>query len=346
MQDLNQPALGNENMNKKELKEILRLHKLWVETEGKGGKRANLVEAYLAEANLAGVNFERANLIGVNLVLAKLVLANLHEANLEEAYLKGVDLQRAYLVGADLREADLHRADLHRANLEEANLHGANLHEADLSYIRINQKTVNQIPEEIQEVYRGKWIILSDDSSLIIRSIEFPPEYHQAGISILNYFGTVLRTKYPEVKAKTRIEQEGLKLIMTIDPVKGDKEIIEKALDDYGLVVTGKITPEEFTDDKFAALELKNELRIAHHRIESQREFLQITKENYSQRIKSLEEEVDWLRNTVGSAVQRNHNINVNVTAGDKTDVNAGGNVSYAKDEGNAKITGVVRAEK
>lgn len=37
--------------------------------------------------------------------------------------------------------------------------------------------------------------------------ITFAPEYYQAGLSILNYFGTVLRNKYPEQKATVKIEQ-------------------------------------------------------------------------------------------------------------------------------------------
>ncbi len=37
---------------------------------------------------------------------------------------------------------------------------------------------------------------------------------------------------------------------MIIDPLEGDREVIEKTLDEYGLVVTGKMTPEEFPQDE------------------------------------------------------------------------------------------------
>ncbi|MCP4107357.1 MAG: hypothetical protein GY749_17740 [Desulfobacteraceae bacterium] len=63
--------------------------------------------------------------------------------------------------------------------------------------------------------------------------IEFPPEHRQAGIAILDYFGTVLRKKYPDTKATVSIKQEHMKLIMVIDPAEGEGEIIEKALDEY-----------------------------------------------------------------------------------------------------------------
>ncbi|MCP4350955.1 MAG: hypothetical protein GY795_36275 [Desulfobacterales bacterium] len=66
-----------------------------------------------------------------------------------------------------------------------------------------------------------------------LKRIEFSPEHHQAGIAILDYFGTVLRKKYPDTKATVSIKQEHMKLTMIIDPVEGEAEIIEKALDEY-----------------------------------------------------------------------------------------------------------------
>jgi hypothetical protein len=103
---------------------------------------------------------------------------------------------------------------------------------------------------------------------VINRSIEFPPQYHQAGLGILSYFGTVLREKYPEHNAKVRIEQEGLCVRLIIESENGDREVIEKALQEYELVVRGERQPEEFFSNKSKVLELKNELRIAQVRIE------------------------------------------------------------------------------
>ncbi|MCP4108141.1 MAG: toll/interleukin-1 receptor domain-containing protein [Desulfobacteraceae bacterium] len=194
------------------------------------------------------------------------------------------------------------------------------------------------------------WLIVSlvredNKTHLIERFIEFPPEYHQAGISVLNYFGTVLKKKLPGTKATIKIEQDGLKVKMIINPVDGgDKEIIEKTLDEYGLVIMGRMTPEEFTKgDKFAKLELKNELRIAYHRIESQRELLQITKEGYNQRIESLElskesleEQVGWLRNIVGKAIQSDHNVNISI--GDKSEITPDGDMNHDKGNSTAGI--------
>ena len=94
-------------MNEKELKKILAAHKLWLETKGEKGSRANLIGADLIGATLSG--------------------ANLRRASLSEAHLNGADLS-----GADLRRADLRRADFMGANLRGANLRATNLRDANL----------------------------------------------------------------------------------------------------------------------------------------------------------------------------------------------------------------------
>ena len=103
-------------MEIKKLKEILKLHAMWLKgTEH--GKRANLKDVNLERANLKDANLECVNLEGANLKDA-----NLERANLERANLKDVNLE-----GANLECANLERANLERANLECVNLKGANL---------------------------------------------------------------------------------------------------------------------------------------------------------------------------------------------------------------------------
>lgn len=126
-------------MTGEEIKEILDLHKKWLDGE-EGGVRANLSEAYLRGADLHGANLRKADLSGANLIGADLCRANLVGANLIGAelciaYLCGADLREAdmseaILVGANLLEADLMEANLSRAYLHGAKLHGANLHGA------------------------------------------------------------------------------------------------------------------------------------------------------------------------------------------------------------------------
>lgn len=89
------PHPKGEPLSREKLKEILALHRQYIQRGGKSGKRAEL---------------EGANLQG----------ADLRDANLEYA-----DLQNTNLQGADLRNADLEYAHIGGANLSTANLEGA-----------------------------------------------------------------------------------------------------------------------------------------------------------------------------------------------------------------------------
>ena len=111
-----------------ELEEILRLHEEWRESDGKGGRQADLTGANLIGADLIG-----ADLIGADLTGANLTGANLTGANLTGAILTGSALKEAILTGSALDDADLRRAILSGSALDYADLTGANLTEADLT---------------------------------------------------------------------------------------------------------------------------------------------------------------------------------------------------------------------
>lgn len=109
--------------------EILRLHKMWLESE-EGGQRADL-----RGADLRGADLREAKLCGANLCGT-----NLREANLSGADLRGADLREANLCGANLCRAYLCEANLSGADLREAVLSGAYLCEAELSEAKIIYK--------------------------------------------------------------------------------------------------------------------------------------------------------------------------------------------------------------
>lgn len=115
---------------------------------------------------------------------------------------------------------------------------------------------------------------VESNNPIIDRCIEFPPEYHQAGLDILNYFGTYLREQYPEENASVKIEQQGLRVRLIIQTEDGRTETIEKALHEYELIVTGAEPPERFAKSDKLILELRNELRIAKFRLESQQDII------------------------------------------------------------------------
>lgn len=117
---------------------------------------------------------------------------------------------------------------------------------------------------------------ITTERVVVDRCIEFPPEYHQAGLGILNYFGVFLRENYPERDAKVKIEQHGLSVRMIIETSDGDTEVVEKALHDYELVMSGKVQPETISQNDKVVLDLKNELRITQFRLESQQDIIEV----------------------------------------------------------------------
>jgi hypothetical protein len=153
--------------------------------------------------------------------------------------------------------------------------------------------------------------ITQDDNYLhentIERALEFPKEYYQAGISILSYFGDVLKQKYPGIQAKIRIEQDGNLVRLHIQAEDGSKEIIEKTLEEYAMVVTDKASPEILFEDKLQIMALNNKLEIAKMEVRQTRDLLMITENNYSGRVRTLEEEIGYLREQVGSQMMLVH---------------------------------------
>lgn len=138
------------------------------------------------------------------------------------------------------------------------------------------------------------------ESSIIDRSIEFPPEYHQAGIGILNYFATYLNEQCPAENATVRIEQSGLKVRMIVQSDGGNEEVIEKALHEYQMIVSGEERADKFTDNEKLILELRNELRVAKFRLESQQDIISL--QNLS--AQKSEERITGLLNILGKGLQ------------------------------------------
>src|ERR1700736_1448364 len=111
-----------------DLAEILDQHKLWVESGGESGAKADLSGVNLSKADLTGVNLQGAHLHRTNLVGADLSMANLRGVSLVRS-----NLQNANLLGTELRGANLMGANLYGAEgLWFGRLGGTNLFDAVL----------------------------------------------------------------------------------------------------------------------------------------------------------------------------------------------------------------------
>ena len=126
-------------MTQEEIKEILDLHKIWSESYGQKGERADF-----SNADLHGVDLSGANLRG----------AFLSRANCKWVDFEGANLREANLEGADLWKANLKNVDLNRADLTRTDLRGVDLRDIDLTKIK-NYETTNV------------WILITNDWKLV-----------------------------------------------------------------------------------------------------------------------------------------------------------------------------------
>ncbi len=111
-----------------ELAQVLDQHRIWVESGGETGAKADLSGVSLAKADLTGVNLQGASLQRVNLSGADLSMANLRGASLVQA-----DMRDTNLLGAELRGSNLMGANLYGAEgVWVGRLGGANLFDAIL----------------------------------------------------------------------------------------------------------------------------------------------------------------------------------------------------------------------
>lgn len=248
-------------------------------------KRADLRAANLQGAILAGANLREANLSG-----AMLFGADLRNADFQGASLYGADLSGANLEGANLVEANLAKTDFKGAKLPGVRLAAQTaldelahpLTDQQIALVVFAEKevkksevtTIQEAPPEVirqdppqiiqQDHQQAVPKVSINNNRTIVRSILFDRENLQAGIGILNYFTEILRQKYEDSNAKVIIEQEGLNVRLSIETADGKKRVIEKALENYITVVTGRETIANFLPEPLAGLAFKQKLDLVH----------------------------------------------------------------------------------
>jgi len=184
-----------------------------------------------------------------------------------------------------------------------------------------------------------------DDTLKIERSIEFPPEYWTAGTSILSYFSHILSVKYPDQNIKVRIEQEGLLLRMIIDTPTGERELIEQTLNEYRMVITGKLPPENFLNNPFELMALKNKLEMTQLELKMSEKLFAITSNRDRGDIVDLKTQVREFQSIIGKGLQAKDNksdlpitVNVTVNANDHLSQNNTNQHGQGDNIGNDKV--------
>lgn len=153
-----------------------------------------------------------------------------------------------------------------------------------------------------------------NDTTIIDRCIKFPAEYQQAGLGILNYFSVYLRERYPNEDATISIEQHGLNIRLTIETPDGNSEIVEKALQEYELIVSGQEAPEKFTSNDKVILELRNEIRMFKARIEFKQDVIGIK-----------DKQIDQLLSLVGQGLAKPSPLVIDL----KSTINNSNNIQF-----------------
>jgi hypothetical protein len=133
-----------------DLEAVRTQHKLWLDTNGKSGARANLSYADLRRADLSGMDLNGADLSGADLSGADLTAANLARADLRTANMGDTNLSSTEMGGAFLSQADLSGARFEPKNFPE--LHElARAHGLHLMTYQITPNPLTQIRKQFQD---------------------------------------------------------------------------------------------------------------------------------------------------------------------------------------------------
>ncbi|MBY0356251.1 MAG: pentapeptide repeat-containing protein [Rickettsiales bacterium] len=148
MENLSSPTFpgtaGLERLDQEVFTQILQAHKLWLNSEGKEGRRANLKDTDLRHISFTGANLVQASLRGVNLEGVDLRGAQLHEADFTEARLIGANLSNLQLRRVNFASAMLDRAILDQADVSYSNFLNAQLNEASLRGANLERAVLRQ----------------------------------------------------------------------------------------------------------------------------------------------------------------------------------------------------------
>ncbi len=204
-------------ITEKKLKRILKSHKDWVNSKGKRGYRADLVETILIGvdlrgADLRGADLREANLSWINLTDTDLRGADLRNADLSDTEVRGVDLNEvnlsdAHLRGADLREANLTKAVLTGADLREADLRGAELSDSvlrgtnlnDAKFFYTDHSGTNRIGTDLSVALRDQ-TKLCEEEQLKVRIKQKQIEIEKKEMEIELLKSEVLKKKSEKIK--------------------------------------------------------------------------------------------------------------------------------------------------
>ncbi len=140
------------------------------------------------------------------------------------------------------------------------------------------------------------------DKNYFERSIQFQPEYRQAGVSILSFFSEIVRDEFPNQDVRIGIFQTDNTVTLRVEtPEGGLLKEVDRALEKFGMVVMGSIKPENISSNPELVRDLKTRLEVTNLELRLRQESYIASSRHYEGRISSLEEQVKQLHGMIGS---------------------------------------------
>ncbi|WP_433271890.1 hypothetical protein ACQPZF_14310 [Actinosynnema sp. CS-041913] len=144
--------------------------------------------------------------------------------------------------------------------------------------------TVNLCYELLVRIdHRVHFSELSHGPDVIERFIEFPADYFNAGMMVLNEFATIVRERHGDQGARVKIHQNDLTVRLIIETADA-KEEIERTLDHYGQVISGVRDVTSFTTSAIERVRLEGALELAQARLNAERRITSVLEAEVSAR--------------------------------------------------------------
>lgn len=149
-------------MGLEELKYFLLQHKLWLNTNGQKGIRADFSDLKLhfmdfSNQNLESAIFKRTYLHGANFENCNLTNTNFYHANLGSANLSNSDIDNTYFFDTCLRNANFRGSKLTNIEFNTCQLNFANFENTDLSTtLFINSSVYDIVLPEKSYIIEGE----------------------------------------------------------------------------------------------------------------------------------------------------------------------------------------------
>ena len=115
--------------------------------------------------------------------------------------------------------------------------------------------------------------------------------------------------KYPDDDVRVTILQSGPTVTLRIETPEGDIEEIERTLEQYGLVVTGQLAIDRFTDDRELIRDLRTRIEVTNLELKLRKEAFLDQKAQYEERVVSLEDQVQNLYSLVSTGLDHSTSL-------------------------------------